>query len=109
MDFKTSVELAQDLIRQETTSLNAAAQRRIQEQIIDYATTGDKIDVRRSSAGAAHPWAVLRTPAPRSNVNSLAFVCHVDCVPTGDIESWSFHHLKPVRIANSFEVAEASI
>ncbi|WP_409179290.1 M20 family metallopeptidase [Amycolatopsis sp. VS8301801F10] len=78
-----ALELLRDLVRQDTTSGDNAAQAAAQELAVSYATATAGVRVRqRSSSG--RPWVLLGT----GSGDGPLFVCHIDTVPVGSPELW---------------------
>ncbi|MET9259917.1 M20/M25/M40 family metallo-hydrolase [Amycolatopsis sp. NPDC004079] len=78
-----ALALLRDLVRQDTTSGDSAAQAAAQELAVSYATSTAGVRVlQRSTAG--RPWVLLGT----GSANGALFVCHIDTVPVGSRDLW---------------------
>ncbi|SFO85300.1 M20 family metallopeptidase [Amycolatopsis rubida] len=78
-----ALELLRDLVRQDTTSGDRAAQAAAQELAVSYATATAGVRVLRRSA-SGRPWVLLGT----GSGSGALFVCHIDTVPAGSPDRW---------------------
>ncbi|WP_370935803.1 M20 family metallopeptidase [Amycolatopsis sp. cg13] len=78
-----ALALLRDLVRQDTTSGDSAAQAAAQERAVSYATATAGVRVlQRSTTG--RPWVLLGT----GSAGGALFVCHIDTVPVGSRDLW---------------------
>ncbi|MGV9296659.1 M20 family metallopeptidase [Amycolatopsis sp. NPDC003676] len=78
-----ALALLRDLVRQDTTSGDSAAQAAAQELAVSYATAAAGVRVlQRSTTG--RPWVLLGT----GSADGALFVCHIDTVPVGSRDLW---------------------
>ncbi|MBB1159878.1 M20 family metallopeptidase [Amycolatopsis dendrobii] len=78
-----ALELLRDLVRQDTTSGDNAAQASAQELAVSYATAAAGVRVLQRSA-TGRPWVLLGT----GSGSGALFVCHIDTVPVGSPDLW---------------------
>lgn len=84
--------LLTELVSIDTTSGNAAAQRRVMDICISEARRTHPGLRLHSDLDCTHPWALLTNDAD-PQANRLMFACHVDTVPAGANSDWHFDPL----------------
>ncbi|WP_404434285.1 M20/M25/M40 family metallo-hydrolase [Microbacterium lacus] len=86
------LELLLSLLAVNTTSSDWAGQRRAMQLVIER-MLGEAPDLKvERSTPSGLPWAIISTPGLGRR---LAFVCHIDTVPTGDLALWSVQPHRP--------------
>ncbi|ANW63377.1 hydrolase [Mycobacterium sp. djl-10] len=82
-------DLLAELVVLQTISGDPAPQRRAMELCLSTVGRGQPGVRVESDLAGPHPWAVLTNDAAPGTPR-LAFCCHVDTVPTGPLQSWSY-------------------
>ncbi|MFL4476475.1 M20 family metallopeptidase [Paeniglutamicibacter sp. MACA_103] len=88
MNKQETLVFLQEIIRFASESGDGKAQAALQELIARRLADEDSSLVITQDTSTELPWTLIRTSS--KNGKMLLFACHVDTVPTGDVEAWTY-------------------